>query len=113
MTLSVLLNDGRMGEEVTNSIWYTKRPDLKTSKRKALKTALWMKPENLLADIVQTGGHSMETVRNTMHGHFAQYEVGEHSLERADFLTFEDQYHPNEMPEEMCDCFQTNLKGCI
>ncbi len=103
--ISVLLNDGKMGEEVTNSIWYTKRPDLKTSKRKALKTALWMRPENPPADIVQTGGHSMETVHNITHRLFAQYEVGEHSLERVDFLTFEDQYHPMEMLEEMRDCF--------
>ncbi len=70
-----------MGEEATNSIWYTKRPDLRSLKRKALKTALWTRPKNPLADIVQTGSHSAETVCNITHGLFAQYEVGEHSLE--------------------------------
>ncbi len=49
MVLTVLLNDGRMGEEATNSIWHMKQGDLKTSKRKVLKTALWMRPDNLLA----------------------------------------------------------------
>ncbi len=87
--LAVLLDDGRMGEEATNSIWYTKQGDLKTSKRKALKMALWTRPENPPADIVQTGGHCVETVCNITHGLFVQFEVGDHSLERADFLTFE------------------------
>ncbi len=113
MILSMLLNDGRMGKEATNWIWYTKQPDLKHQKRMVLKTALWMRPENLPADIVQIGGHSMETIRNIMHGLFTQYEVGEHSLERVDFLTFEDQYHPMEMPEGMRECFQANLKNRI
>ncbi len=79
--LAILLNDGRMGEEATNSIWYTKQGDLKSSKRKALKTALWMRPDNPLANIVQTGSHSVETVRNVTHGLFVQFEVGDHSLE--------------------------------
>ncbi len=70
--LCVLLNDGRMGEEATNSIWYTKQPDLKHSKRKALKMALWTRPKNPLADIVQTGGHSVETVCSITHGLFTQ-----------------------------------------
>ncbi len=70
MVLAVLLNDGRRGKEATNSIWYMKQGDLKTSKKKALKTTLWMRPENLPADIVQTGGHSVETVHNITHGLF-------------------------------------------
>ncbi len=52
---------------------------------------------------MQTGGHSVETVRNVMHGLFVQFEVGDHSLEQADFLTFEDQRHPLEMPEQMSE----------
>ncbi len=67
--------------------------------------ALWTRPENLPANIVQTGGHSVETVRNIMHGLFTQYEVGEHSLERVNFLTFEDQHHPSEKPEETREHF--------
>ncbi len=79
--LSVLLNDRKMGAEVMNLVWYMKRSDLKTAKRKALKMALWTKPKNPLADVVQTGGHSVKTVRNITHRLFTQYEVGEHSLE--------------------------------
>ncbi len=78
-----------------------KQPNLKQAKQKALKAPLWTKPENLPADIVQTGGHSVETVRNITHGLFTQYEVGEHSLERVDFLTFESQYHLMETPKEL------------
>ncbi len=100
MTISVLLNDRKIGAESMNSIWYMKQPNLKQSKQKALKTALWTRPENLLADVIQTGGHSVEMVRNITHRLFLQYEVGEHSLEWVDFLTFENQYHPMEMPEE-------------
>ncbi len=62
-----------------------------------------MRPDNPPADIVQTGGHSVETVRNVMHGLFVQFEVGDHSLERADFLTFEGQSHLSETPEQMCE----------
>ncbi len=83
------------------------------AKRKALKTALWMRPENPPADVVQIGGHSVETVHNIMHGLFVQFEVGEHSYERAEFLTFEDQRHPNETPNKMSERFRTNLKGHI
>ncbi len=72
--------------------------------------ALWTKPENPLADVVQTGGHSMEMVCNITHRLFLQYEVGEHSLERVDFLTFENQYHPMEEPEETQERYRTNLK---
>ncbi len=110
MTISVLLNDRKIGAESMNSIWYMKQPDLKQSKQKALKMALWTRPKNLPADIIQTGGHSMETVRNIMHRLFTQYKVGEHSLERVDFLTFKSQYHPMEMPEEMWERYRTNLK---
>ncbi len=80
-TLAVLLNNGRMGDAVTNSIWFTKQGDLKMAKRKALKTSLWTRPDNLLANIVQLGGHSVETVPNITHGLFVQFEVGEHSYE--------------------------------
>ncbi len=62
----MLLNDGRMGDAMTNSIWFTKKDDLKMAKRKALKTALWTRPENPPADVVQIGGHSVETVCNIM-----------------------------------------------
>ncbi len=62
---------------------------------------------------MQMGSHSVETVCNITHGLFAQYEVGDHSLERVNFLTFEDQHHPSEMPEETCKRFRVNLKGHI
>ncbi len=42
MMLSVLLNDGKMGAELMNSIWYMKQLNLKQAKQKALKMALWM-----------------------------------------------------------------------
>ncbi len=99
-TISVLLNDRKIGTGSMNSIWYMKQPDLEQPKWKALKMALWTRPENLPADVIQTGGHSMETVCNITHGLFTQYEVGEHSLEQVDFLTFENQYHLIETPEE-------------
>ncbi len=80
MMLAVMLNDGSMGEAATNSIWFTKQGDLKMAKRKALKTALWMRPNNPLADLVNIAGHSVETVHNIMHGLFVQFEVGDHSF---------------------------------
>ncbi len=111
--LTVLLNDGRMGDAATNSIWFTKQGDLKTKKRKALKTVLWTRPDNPPADVVQIGGHSMETVCNITHGLIAQFEVGDHSYERADFLTFEEQRHLNEMPLATCEHYRANLKARI
>ncbi len=111
--LAVLVNDGRMGDAVTNSIWFMKQGDLKTTKRKALKTALWTRPDNPLADIVQIGGHSVETVRNIMHGLFVQFEVGDHSFERVDFLTFKDQHHLNETPKQTRKHLRSNLKRHI
>ncbi len=100
-TLAVMLNDGRMGKAATNSIWFTKQGDLKMTKRKALKTALWTRPDNPPANLVNIAGHSVETVCNITHGLFVQFEVGDHSFERADFLTYEGQHHLNEMPEQM------------
>ncbi len=82
-----------------NSIWYTEQQNLKQMKQKALKMALWTQPKNLPADVIQTGGHSVEMVRNIMHGLFTQYQVGPHSYEQVDFLTFENQYHPMEQPK--------------
>ncbi len=80
-TLSILLNDGKTGGDVMNSIWYMKQPNLKQVKQKPLHTALWMRPENPLANIIQISGHSMETVHDIMHRIFLQYQVGTHSYE--------------------------------
>ncbi len=113
MMLLVLLNDGRVGEGWENSMWYTKQGDLMTPKRKPLKTSLWMRPDNLPADIVQRGGRSVEAVRNVMHGLVVQYDVGEHSLERVDFLTFEDRQHPAETAEQSTLRHRNNLKERI
>ncbi len=79
--LAVMLNDGRMGEAATNSIWYTKQGDLKMAKRKSLRTVLWTRPDNPLADIVQIGSYSVETVCNIMHGLFIQLDMSNHSFE--------------------------------
>ncbi len=37
--LSVLLNEGKTGGEVMNSIWYMKQPNLRQAKQKPLNTA--------------------------------------------------------------------------
>ncbi len=111
--LSVLLNDGKTGGEVMNSIWYTKQPNLRLMKQKPLHTALWTRPKNPPANIIQIGGHSMETVRNIMHGVFLQYQVGTHSYERVNFLTFESQYHPKEQPKETRARYHTELEGRV
>ncbi len=96
-----------------NSIWFTKQPNLKLPKQKAMSTALWTRPEHPQADIVQIGGHSVETVHNITHGVFLQYEVRAHSFERVNFLTFKDQYHLKERPEETTDRYHAALKGNI
>ncbi len=54
---------------------------MKTNKRKALKTALWTRPDNPPADVMQIGGHSLETVCNITHRLFIQFDVGDHSFE--------------------------------
>ncbi len=75
--------------------------------------ALWTRPDNPPADVVQIGGHSVETVRNITHGLFVQFEVGDHSDERAGFLTFEDQQHPMETPSQTSECCRSSLKERI
>ncbi len=55
----------------------------------------------------------METVRNIRHGIFLQYEVGAHSFECVNFLTFEDQYHLKERPKETRDQYHAALKGHV
>ncbi len=96
--MSILLNDGKTGGDAMNSIWYTKQRNLKQGKQKLLPTVLWTRPKNPPADIIQIGGHSMQTLSNNiMAGSAAKPTSHPHLQELVAPATIQPQRHMNEV----------------